>query len=85
MRRLAATAERLLYPALTPAKGWMHSAKLPASKAARVDELCLTIGNEFPDADFTQTARQVGRAARTPPKSRATSLIFDTPAQNWHR
>jgi hypothetical protein len=50
-----------------------------------VDELCLTIGNEFPDADFTQTARQVGRAARTPPKSRATSLIFDTPAQNWHR
>ena len=36
---------------------WYALCEIAREQGCTVDELCLTIGNEFPDADFTQGAR----------------------------
>jgi predicted DNA-binding ribbon-helix-helix protein len=36
---------------------WKALCGIAGEKDCTVDDLCLTIGHEFPDADFTQTAR----------------------------
>ena len=36
---------------------WNALCAIAAEQDCTVDDLCLTIGHEFPDADFTQAAR----------------------------
>jgi hypothetical protein len=65
---------------------WNALCAIAAEQDCTVDDLCLTIGHEFPDADFTQAARsyvlrhyaaKIPDGLALPPELRALKELTD--------